>query len=162
MTPSEASKQENESHVYANLYSDLISKQYPPKFSVGDKVRISKYKRKVFDKGFTPNWSEEIFVVERVVNTNPITYKLADTQGESITGSFYQQELKITHQDVFRIEKVIRRDKGKKKALVKWSGYPDKFNSWVPLSDLQMTQHQPKSFFQNSLNLRLFCLTCNT
>ena len=135
MTPSEASNIQNESQVYANLYSNLVSKQHPPKFSVGDKVRISKYKRKVFDKGFTPNWWEEIFVVERVVNTNPITYKLANTKGESITGSFYQQELKITHQDVFRIEKVIRQEK--KKALVKWSSYPTKFNSWVPLSDLQ-------------------------
>ena len=54
-----------------------------------------------------------------------------------MSGSFYQQELQRTSQDVFRIEKVIRRDNKKKQALVKWSGYPDKFSSWVPLSELE-------------------------
>ena len=57
-------------------------------------------------------------------------------RGEKISGSFYGEELLRTNQDIFHIEKVIRRDK-KKKPLVKWSGYPDKFSSWVPLSDLQ-------------------------
>ena len=57
-------------------------------------------------------------------------------QGESVTGSFYEQELQKTTQEIFRIEKVIRRDNKRKHALVKWSGYPDQFNSWVPMSKL--------------------------
>ena len=107
---------------------------------VGDLVRISKYKRKVFDKGYTPNWTEEIFVVDGIVYTNPITYKLKDLSGEEIQGSFYEQELLKTEQSVtgpFRIEKVIRRDRTGSKALVKWSGYPEKFNSWVYAKDLK-------------------------
>ena len=41
-----------------------------PKFKVGDNVRISKYKN-IFTKGYTPNWSEEVFVVNKVQNTVP-------------------------------------------------------------------------------------------
>ena len=62
MTPVEASKKKNESTVYFNLYGDTEQLSSKPKFKVGDKVRISKYKRKVFDKGYTPNWTEEIFL----------------------------------------------------------------------------------------------------
>ena len=59
MSPTEASKKENENKVFANLYGDLIYlKPKKPKFSIGDKVRVSKYKRRVFDKGYTPNWTQ--------------------------------------------------------------------------------------------------------
>ena len=54
--------------------------------------------------------------------------------GEEIKGSFYEQELQKTEQEVFRIEKVIRR-KGDK-SLVKWVGYPMEFNSWIKNKDL--------------------------
>ena len=67
MTPTEASLKENEKQVFANLYGDEIYlKPKKPKFSIGDIVRISKYKRRVFDKGYTPNWTEELFVVDKV------------------------------------------------------------------------------------------------
>ena len=129
MTPTEASKKENENKVFANLYGDLIYlKPKKPKSSIGDKVRISKYKRRVFDKGYTPNWTEEVFVVDKVMLTKPVTYKIIDLLGEEIEGSFYEKELQKAKQQTFRIEKVIRRDNKKKKALVKWKGYSDKFN----------------------------------
>ena len=116
------------------MYGDLIYlKPGKPKFSIGDKVRISKDKRQVFDKGYTPNWTEEIFVIDKVLPTKPVTYNIVDTMGEPIKGSFYEQELQKAKQ---QIEKVIRRDNKKKMALVKWSGYPDKFNSWVSFKDL--------------------------
>ena len=107
-----------------------------PKFAIGDKVRISKYKRKIFDKGYTPNWTEEIFVIDKVLPTKPVTYNIVDIMNEAIKGSFYEQELQNAKQQTFRIEKVLRRDNKKKLALVKWSGYPDKFNSWVSFKDL--------------------------
>ena len=135
MTPAEASKKKNENAVFLKLFGDLSGLREQPKFAVGDHVRISKFKRKLFDKGFTPNWTEEIFIVDEVQYSNPITYKLKDLLGEEIKGSFYEQEMLRAKQDVFRIEKVIRRSKGK--ALVKWSGYPEKFNSWIDESELQ-------------------------
>ena len=136
MLPIAASDIKNSNRVFANLYSDEIYKQVKkPKFQIGDRVRISKYKRKLFDKGFTPNWTEEIFVIDGILHTKPITYRLVDLQGEAVTGSFYEQELQKTTQEIFRIDEVILHDK--KRALVKWSGYPDQFNSWVPMSELK-------------------------
>ena len=138
MTPVEASKKNNEGTVYVNLYGDMETSKQKPKFKVGDKVRISKYKRNVFDKGYTPNWTEEVFTVDKIQCTNPITYKLKDLRGEDIQGSFYEPELLKARQDVFRIDKVIRRDYKKKQALVKWKGYSDHFNSWILFKDLQI------------------------
>ena len=137
MTPVEASKKKNKKTVWSNLYGDSIFlKPEKPKFEIGDHVRISKYKRKIFDKGYTPNWTEEIFVIKQINPTKPVTYSIVDLMSESIKGSFYEQELQKAKQQTFRIEKVIRRDNKKKMALVKWSGYPDKFNSWVSFKDL--------------------------
>ena len=137
MAPSEARKIKNSNRVFANLYSGEIYKQnIKPKFRIGDRVRISKFKRKLFDKGFTPNWTEEIFIIDGILDTKPVTHRLFDLQGESVLGSFYEPELQKTSQEVFRIEKVIRRDNKRKLALVKWKGYPDKFNSWVLISEL--------------------------
>ena len=111
MTPTEASKKENEKQVFANLYGDLVYlKPKKPKFSIGDKVRLSKYKRPVFDKDYTPNWTEEVFVVDKVMLTKPVTYYVVDLLGEKVEGSFYEKELQKAKQQTFRIGKVIRRD----------------------------------------------------
>ena len=133
MTPSKASLKVNEKTVWMNLYGDEISEPIKPKFSVGDKVRITK-KKNIFEKGYTPRWTEEVFTVSGVQYTYPPTYKIKDYNGEEIQGSFYEQELQKTTQEIFRIEKVIR--KRGKKSLVKWLGYPESFNSWVDNEDL--------------------------
>ena len=136
MTPTEASKKGNEKQVFANLYKDeIFLKPGKPKFSIGDKVRLSKYKRRVFDKGYTLNWTEELFVTDKV-NLKPVTHNVIDLLGEKVEGSFYEKELQLAKQQTFRIEKVIKRDNKKKKALVKWKGYSNKFNSWVNFKDL--------------------------
>ena len=134
LTPVEASKKKNELTVWRNLYPDRYkTSRLNPKFSVGDEVRITK-KKKVFEKGYTTKWTEEIFTIKEIRETNPITYKLEDLQGEEITGTFYEPELQKTEQQIYRIEKIIKKEKGK--SLVKWKGYPDKFNSWVDNKDL--------------------------
>lgn len=83
MTPIEASKKQNEGTVYFNLNSDIPAKQQP-KFQIGDVVRISKYKRKTFDKGYTPNRTEEVFVIDKIQYINPITHNIKDQNGEKI------------------------------------------------------------------------------
>ena len=123
--------------MYFNLHGNLKPLATKPKYQFGDKVRISKYKRAVFDKGYTPNWTEEIFTVDKIQHTNPVTYKIKDSNNEEKKGSFYEPELLKAEQDVFRIEKVIKRDYKKKQALVKWRGYNDSFNSWIPFKGLQ-------------------------
>ena len=77
-----------------------------PKFKVGDHVRICKYKN-IFAKGYTPNLSEEVFVIKKVENTVPWTYVINDLNGKEIIGAFYEKELQKTNQKEFRIEKVI-------------------------------------------------------
>ena len=82
MNPIKASKKKNEGIVYFNLYGDVEHSISKPKFKVGDKVRLSKYKRKTFDKGYTPNWTEEVFIVDKIQYTNPVTYGIKDLKNE--------------------------------------------------------------------------------
>ena len=134
MTPVEASRKKNELAVWRNLYPDRLKPvKVNPKFSVGDKVRISK-KKKTFEKGYTTRWTEEVFTIVRVLRTSPVTYKIADLNGDEIDGTFYEPELQKTAQQLFRIEKVL--EKGKTKSLVKWKGYSSDFNSWVDNKDI--------------------------
>ena len=63
-----------------------------PKFKLGDHVRISKYKN-IFAKGCAPNWSEEVFIINKFKNTVPWTYAISDLNSEEITGGFYEKEL---------------------------------------------------------------------
>ena len=93
-------------NTYINTDKETNDKD--PKFKVGDRVRISKYKN-IFAKGYTPNWSEEVFVIKKVKNTVPWTYVTNDLNGEEIMGTFYEKELQKTSQEEFRIEKVIKK-----------------------------------------------------
>ena len=104
-----------------------------PKFKIGDRVRISKYKN-IFAKRYTPNWSKEIFIVNKVKNVLPWSYEINHLNGEKISGSFYEKELQKTNHKEFRIEKVIKK-KGTK-LYVKWKGYENSFKSWVNEKDL--------------------------
>ena len=104
--------------MYAEYNEDFNKKD--AKFKVGDHVRISKYKN-IFAKGYTQNWSEEVFVVSKIKNTVPWTYVVSDLNGEEITESFYEKQLQKTSQEKLRIEKVLKR-KGDK-SYVKWKGY---------------------------------------
>ena len=92
-------------------------------------MRISRIKG-IFEHGFLPNWSEQIYKIHEINNSSPVTYILEDLQGEIIEGSFYNEELQQISQKVFRIEKVLRKEKinGTEHGLVKRIGYSDKFN----------------------------------
>ena len=77
-------------NTYNNIRKEVNDKD--PKFKFEDHVRISKYKN-IFAKGYTPNWSEEIFVIKGIKNTVPWTYIINDLNGEEIIGTFYEKEL---------------------------------------------------------------------
>ena len=106
----------------------MLCREKKPKFKVGDKVRISKYKQ-IFEKGCTPNWTTEIFTIVKLLPIIPYTYKLKDYQNKPLGGCFYEQELlkaKIT--DIYLIQKIVRRKRNK--VLVKWLGFDDSHNTW--------------------------------
>ena len=74
--------------TYINIGKEVNDKD--PKFKVGDHVRISKYKN-IFAKGYTPNWSEEIFVIKGIKNAVSWIYVINDLNGEEIIGTFYEK-----------------------------------------------------------------------
>ena len=89
-------------NTYINIGKEVNDKD--PKFKVGDHVIISKYKN-ILAKGYTPNWSEEIFVIKEIKNTVPWIYVINDLNDEEIIGTFYEKELQKTNQEEFKIEK---------------------------------------------------------
>jgi hypothetical protein len=137
MPPSEVSY-ENEHDILQKVFRLKPLETIKFKCNIGDTVRISKLK-KHFEKGYMPNWSEEIFTVHERFSRNPPVYTLKDFSGEKIEGVFYEKEIqKIdNNQTYYVVESVLktRKRNGKTEHFVKWRGYPDSFNSWV--SDLK-------------------------
>ena len=119
------------SNFYAKYNED--SNEKDPKFRVGNRFRISKYKN-IFAKGYTPNWSEEVFTITKNKDTVLWAYTISDLNGEPITGSFYEKELQKINQKESKIEKVNKR-KGDK-LYVKWKGYDNSFHSWIDKKEL--------------------------
>ncbi|XP_031781354.1 uncharacterized protein LOC116416568 [Nasonia vitripennis] len=104
------------------------------KFKEGHRVRVSESKQ-IFEKGYTPNWSTEIFTVDRVHHTSPYTYLLKDYQNRPIAGGFHEEELQKTKcPDVYLIEKVVK--KRCNNYYVKWLVFDDTHNSWISKNDL--------------------------
>ena len=132
--------QANESEVRANLFPDVekLKKHTKPAFKVGNSVRITR-KKGVFEKGYEMRWTWEVFNVSKVKKTYPVTYGLSDYKGEEIQGSFYKSELQLVDKsDNIWPSKVIktRRRGGRTEHLVKFLGYPDEANTWIPHQEL--------------------------
>ena len=77
-------------NTYINIGKEVNDND--PKFKVDDYVRISKNKN-IFAKSYTPNWSEEVFVIKEIKNAVPWTYVINDFICEKIIGTFYENEL---------------------------------------------------------------------
>jgi hypothetical protein len=131
MSPIEVNS-ENEDEVAKRMYPPKPKLEW--KYKIGDKVRITKYKH-VLQKGYLPNWTEEIFTITERFPTFPVTYRVTDLSGDDIKGKFYEPELQLITKtdDAYIVEKVLktRKRNGKLEYFVKWRGYPDKFNSWT-------------------------------
>ena len=97
-----------------------------------------KVQRRVFARGYHERWTREVFVVTKAEgDVVPVTYRVKDLMEEEISGRFYADELQLIERDpnaTFKIENVLKtmRPRGQSKMFVKWLGYPEKFNSWVP------------------------------
>ncbi|XP_061192263.1 uncharacterized protein LOC133200489 [Saccostrea echinata] len=117
-------------------------KRTPYTFKVGDQVRITHLRRQ-FQRDYDQTYTEEIFIVSgRFVSQGIPIYKLMDMTNEPIQGSFYASELQKVNKDeqtAWRIEKVLRKRKvrGKSEVLVRWLGWPKKFDSWIPENDIK-------------------------
>ncbi|XP_044019492.1 uncharacterized protein LOC122859874 [Aphidius gifuensis] len=138
MKPKNVTKN-NEKDILRGIYHNqnpmfCVSSKLKKKFKIGDKVRISEYK-KFFEKGYTPNWTTEVFTITKVLNTIPITYKLADYQDNNVEGCFYQGELSpVRYPDIYLVEKILK--KRKNKVLVRWLGFDSEHDTWENESEL--------------------------
>ncbi|KAL3117645.1 hypothetical protein niasHT_004310 [Heterodera trifolii] len=122
-------------------------KQPQPRFKVGDRVRIEKYKH-VFQKGYTGRFTNEVFTVAEVhTDRFPVTYRIRDDDGSLIKGRFYNNDLcRVLERKndgdaddvLYDIEKVVQKKKkqGVEYVLVKWKGYSQRYNSWIPASSM--------------------------
>jgi predicted HNH restriction endonuclease len=135
LKPSKVTKK-NEKFILQNVYLKKTQNVFKkvPKFKIGEFVRISKYK-KMFEKGYTPNYSFEIFKVINVNKKYPHTYLLEDYQNNKIAGQFYTEELqKVKHPNTYLVEKVLKQ-KGNK-SYVKYLGFSSDHNEWINTSNI--------------------------
>jgi transposase InsO family protein len=98
-TPLEASKNPESIRLinYENInINELTQRKKKPRFQMGDRVRIFKYKD-LFEKGYTASWTNEVFKISEVIQSSPITYRIKDLNEEDIEGRFYENELQKTH-----------------------------------------------------------------
>jgi len=74
-------------------YKDLIHvSERPPKFKLHDRVRLDKT-RGIFEKGYWPTFTREVFEIYEIIPSVPVTYRVRDLSGNVISGIFYNQEL---------------------------------------------------------------------
>ena len=112
-----------------DIHNIPVPRETKQSFRVGDSVRIA-MTRRPFKKGYTGQWSEELFVVLEKLRTIPTTYRVKDLVNEQIDETFYHQELQLVRveQDkVYKVERVLKKGKRGKKVEYIWKGYGDKF-----------------------------------
>ena len=124
--------------MYVSTTPPIKSKTAPP-LKEGDVVRLSK-RRGAFERGYTPNWTRELFRVTKVSDdVFPTVYRVSDLANETVRGTFYRQELQLVKEpEDYKVETVLRTRKktdGTRQYFVRWLGYPDSFNSWVDEKD---------------------------
>ena len=123
----------NSPQVWQTHYGEKKGKKRSkkPQLKVGDRVRLNKSFRQ-FKKGYLRAWTEEVFVVRSVRRGKVPTCKVEEWDGTLVKGTFYSQDLQnvtVEDDDLFRIEKIVKR-KGDK-VLVRWKGWPDKYDTWL-------------------------------
>lgn len=139
--------EENSNKVFKNLYGyDSLRELYmaqkrPSKLASGDDVRI-KYKLGPFDKGFYPNWSDQVYKVSSIDAAQNLPVFTIDgvTEKNVDNRKFYSNELQKVIADVHRVEKILKRRvyKGEAQYFVKWLGYPSSCNSWINSKDITL------------------------
>ena len=138
MAPNKVNAQ-NEAEVRERLFPRVGRRRQKIRFQPGQTVRITR-KKGIFEKGYEMTYSYEVFIVESVKPTYPVTYALQDFNGQVLKGSFYDREIQLVDKsdDIYPIEKIIRtrNRRGAREYLVKWVGYPAAANSWVSHQDL--------------------------
>jgi len=115
------------------IVRQTVERQEKPQFKVGDRVRLNKIHR-TLKKAISPVGPKKclLYIAWSRARCPPIRFANGMTP---VQGTFYEADLQKIHvSDVFRIEKVLKRQKDR--WLVKWKGWPDKYNSWIASQDV--------------------------
>ena len=159
-TPVDVATQEDDSTIWRRVYYDSEEAQlrradaHPTNTDnikkVGDHARLSRWKGN-FEKGYMPNWTREHYMVTDAIEPHrggvprPV-YKLKDMKDEVIEGVCYPEELQfvpVVTAPILEVERVLRHrvsQGNKAESLVKFKGWPDKFNRWITNAELQQYQ----------------------
>lgn len=128
-------KKKDEDRIWLKLYGTPSAPKMhlPP----GQLVRLSKVKGD-FDKGYLPNWTEQHYRVEGATGRERRLYKLQTMKGDPVDASFYPEEVQPIKVNEHRVERVLKRrtlNNGTREGLIKWKGWPERYNTWVTLDD---------------------------
>lgn len=143
ISPNDAELPANFNKVASALrkhYTSLIPAKKVLRFKVGDHVRIKTNYGNVFARGFEEQFSQEIFKV-KLINTRmaiPMYHLESTDSGEAVEGGFYPNELSLTKSNTYRVLKILRRRvrDGQREIYVKWKGFSDLHNSWIPETNI--------------------------
>jgi hypothetical protein len=126
--------QDNSLLVYNRLKK--VPPHRKPKYTVGQHVRIAKDKS-LFEKGYEYRFTEELFVIDKVIPHAVPVYILKDLQGEPIKGKFYESELSLVRNfnEEFIVDRILKRKRNK--VLVRWLGYGPGHDSWIDKNALR-------------------------
>jgi hypothetical protein len=130
--------------LFKNIYgvdnwNQLHDKTYDNAIKIGDTVR-KKYETGVFDKGYYPNWSDQLYNVTADINepVKPL-YKIKDQAENELNNRMYPEQIQVVTENIYRIEKILKRRhvNGKKQLYIKWLNYPSTFNSWIDETEVK-------------------------
>ena len=140
MAPSEVDI-EDEPTVYFNLYGKDNKHPMQPKLKSGDDVRL-RYELSPFDKSYYPLWTDRVYKISKAFEKfNKPLYTLHDGEQE-LKRRFYPEELQqvsIDKDTLWLIDRIVdyRTVRGRREALIKWKGYPESFNQWIPVTEIK-------------------------
>ena len=131
---------ENAEELWRRLYLDKYNSKRRYRYKEGDYVRLQA-RRKDFEKGYLPNFTDEVFRIDQVKPGAVPNYRVVGDTGEEIVGKFYEHEFskaRAAPNEYFVVERILdeRKRAGKPEYLVKWQHLPENKATWVRLDDI--------------------------
>ena len=148
MAPHQVTEKNSVRSLGETLWPTLGPKDSTPQMSCR-RSRAPHKKHRPFKKGYLPGWTEEVFVVTQVRRHPVVTYRLSKWDRKPIKGTFYEPDVQkgqVSDDSLFRVEKVLKR-KGRN-VLVRWKGWPSKFDSWISAQRHGATKNLPRRKLQ--------------
>ena len=156
MKPSEVNEK-NEKIVYNNLYGDdedINNNFIQYTFNIGDYVRRV-LKKNLFDKGYTQNWSSEIFIISMLNPTNPPTYNIKSTENISMPHLYYKEELQKIKQEIFPFDTYRVYKEEDNKLLVSKLNSENKNKFWISNENVKTSESIINETIQKEENKRV-------